>query len=556
MHESYRYKVSYHIHNTLKKSLNLATLIKKLGEIVLINLMSDSNNQKVLTQWCSDAMHDVFGFADTVLAGYLVSVARRAQSSREIIQVLQEGEVQANHDTLQSFANRLYEKVRPVRRTGTGTTTTTTTPGTRPPPPTTNADWLRAASQYKLVVDEAPLKNTATNDTTQSNTDTTITKGNKTSHTGENDHDRDDGKRRNKTKDSSSVRKRKRSRHQSTNEEESSDESNSGGIEQVRRNAEERRRHRREKDVGDKIHLRESKLTEDERAELERERDLKERDELVQRMLERDQSKTKKLSMDKDDAVDEAEDQKRVLIEERLARGETVYDETTGREITLERLREESRRVYLKKREERELELLKQSLEDEKELFRDTKLTEMERKRIELGKKILSMVDNREGEAEKNDGFYRLPDDIDAKQSKADRDQSLLSKRYVETKHEKTEQELWEESQTQKAGALTSWKKNQVKDAEEEKYELVFEDEKIDFVIMETSKGYDRRKKDVIEKEMDVHFIETKHLSEHEKILEGRQKLPVYPYRDEFLAAVKDHQVLILVGETGSGKVK
>lgn len=37
-------------------------------------------------------------------------------------------------------------------------------------------------------------------------------------------------------------------------------------------------------------------------------------------------------------------------------------------------------------------------------------------------------------------------------------------------------------------------------------------------------------------------------------MIAGRKKLPVYPYRDEFLTAVKDHQVLILVGETGSGK--
>ena len=48
--------------------------------------------------------------------------------------------------------------------------------------------------------------------------------------------------------------------------------------------------------------------------------------------------------------------------------------------------------------------------------------------------------------------------------------------------------------------------------------------------------------------------VATKPLTKHEKILEGRKKLPVYPYRDEFLAAVKDHQILILVGETGSGK--
>jgi pre-mRNA-splicing factor ATP-dependent RNA helicase DHX16 len=43
-------------------------------------------------------------------------------------------------------------------------------------------------------------------------------------------------------------------------------------------------------------------------------------------------------------------------------------------------------------------------------------------------------------------------------------------------------------------------------------------------------------------------------LTEHQKILACRKRLPVYPYREEFLAAVKDHRVLILVGETGSGK--
>src|SRR3546814_9770008 len=35
---------------------------------------------------------------------------------------------------------------------------------------------------------------------------------------------------------------------------------------------------------------------------------------------------------------------------------------------------------------------------------------------------------------------------------------------------------------------------------------------------------------------------------------EQRRKLPVYPYRDECLAAVRDTQVLIVVGETGSVK--
>ena len=43
-------------------------------------------------------------------------------------------------------------------------------------------------------------------------------------------------------------------------------------------------------------------------------------------------------------------------------------------------------------------------------------------------------------------------------------------------------------------------------------------------------------------------------LTPHEKILLGRRRLPVYVYRDEFLQAVQENKVLIVVGETGSGK--
>ena len=44
-----------------------------------------------------------------------------------------------------------------------------------------------------------------------------------------------------------------------------------------------------------------------------------------------------------------------------------------------------------------------------------------------------------------------------------------------------------------------------------------------------------------------------KPLTELEKLQAGRKKLPVFKYREEILAAVKDHQVLVLSAETGSG---
>jgi hypothetical protein len=58
--------------------------------------------------------------------------------------------------------------------------------------------------------------------------------------------------------------------------------------------------------------------------------------------------------------------------EQRLAWGETVMGED-GKAMSLDSLQTESRRAYLKKRQEREVTLLKQSLEDEQELFRNQK---------------------------------------------------------------------------------------------------------------------------------------------------------------------------------------
>ena len=45
-----------------------------------------------------------------------------------------------------------------------------------------------------------------------------------------------------------------------------------------------------------------------------------------------------------------------------------------------------------------------------------------------------------------------------------------------------------------------------------------------------------------------------KTMSKHEKILADRKTLPIYHYREQLLQAVRDYQILIIVGETGSGK--
>jgi len=193
--------------------------------------------------------------------------------------------------------------------------------------------------------------------------------------------------------------------------------------------------------------------------------------------------------------------------------------------------------------------LLEKSVKEEEELFDVTKMTKAERKRMELQKQILQMTKKRQ-KLEEDDDNYRLPDEEEEGGRKADQDKKLLMARYVEEKTEKTEQQLWEESQTQKA----LFPKKKTQQTQEEEYDYVFdEDYQVDFVMQDGIKGYDNRTKDANIGTIAPAAV-TKPLTEHQLLQISRQKLPVYPYRDEFLAALRDHQVLILVGETGSGK--
>lgn len=334
-----------------------------------------------------------------------------------------------------------------------------------------------------------------------------------------------------------------------------------------------------------------SKLTEQERADLERERDKRERDEFAKRLAEKDKKRHRsKFDDDESEYSGEDDDERRRREKDshhermerlrrreerdrRLARGEAVVldsDEEEGEGtsgtkkktvISIHDMRAESRRAYLQKRTKRELELLERELQDEEEIIAklggSSKMTEEEKRELQLKREILRMarehghVETDEAEASKKpDGFYRLPDDFDVddadgrkKKTRAQKGEELLTSRYVEPKQEKSEQELWEEGQTQMAAGLARQKKKKRPRGEaeddEDKYDFVFEEEQIDFVCVDTNKGYDNRKKSSWKKgdetleavNEEEAALEMRPATKHEKILEGRKKLPVYPYR-------------------------
>ena len=73
-----------------------------------------------------------------------------------------------------------------------------------------------------------------------------------------------------------------------------------------------------------------------------------------------------------------------------------------------------------------------------------------------------------------------------------------MTSRYVEPKQEKSEQQLWEEGQSQMAAGLNRHKKRhkdkvEGEEDDEDNYDFVFEEQQIDFVCMDTKKGYDHR---------------------------------------------------------------
>merc|ERR1711975_62579 len=102
------------------------------------------------------------------------------------------------------------------------------------------------------------------------------------------------------------------------------------------------------------------------------------------------------------------------------------------------------------------------------------------------------------------------------------------------------DQKEWEEVQA-KAAALKFGSKNKAKARRD--YDYVFEDH-IDFIKDEIMKGNVPEAEPEFEKE-----------DKGEDIQATRKALPIFVYREELVQAVKDHQVLIIVGETGSGKV-
>lgn len=303
---------------------------------------------------------------------------------------------------------------------------------------------------------------------------------------------------------------------------------------------------------------------ETERHTRERDQDLRERDEFAERVRKRDKDKTKKIVEDRSSKNSGAAAE--------AAQRRQLADDSVARTLAMPSLRERSRQEYLTKRELQQVDLLRKEIADDEALFRGMRISKREQRDLDRKKEVLRLVEERLKIDDKWDG-YMLPEDYITEQGKIDkkRKENVLYQRYEDAKPKDdqfvTDVDQWEASQTQhstfKTGAMD--KPELVDD-----YEYVFdESQTIKFVMDRTLAGEGRLSaKDKLLQEQieaaeargELHLDKyTLHTYDYfstqaKSIDETRKSLPIYQFREQLLEAIKEHQVLIVVAETGSGK--
>ncbi|OAA33329.1 DEAD-like helicase [Moelleriella libera RCEF 2490] len=277
----------------------------------------------------------------------------------------------------------------------------------------------------------------------------------------------------------------------------------------------------------------EADLSDGAREELARRKDIEERDAFAQRLKEKDDERSKKNNQREGDSS-----------RRRLA------DDAAALEAMTPDLRLRSRQEYLKKRENDKLILLRQQVaEDTADLRSGLPITERERAEFAKRREVLRLTEERLKIDDHLDG-YSMPENYITESGKLDRKkkEDALYKRYVD-KDERgqdkflTEYDEFDQEQAAKAAAILKRAEPEVQD-----YELVIDEEQ--FIKWKSDSTLAGEGKQQTIEDARIEAAARKALS----IEETRKSLPIYQYRDEFLAALEEYQILVIVGETGSGK--
>eukprot|EP01012_Entosiphon_sulcatum_P031654 TRINITY_DN40347_c0_g1_i1.p1 TRINITY_DN40347_c0_g1~~TRINITY_DN40347_c0_g1_i1.p1 ORF type:complete len:902 (+),score=227.97 TRINITY_DN40347_c0_g1_i1:31-2736(+) len=266
----------------------------------------------------------------------------------------------------------------------------------------------------------------------------------------------------------------------------------------------------------------------------------------------------------------EFEERLRRREEERKRRGDEAENKSLGSEAKKRRtidisdaeqmriLREESRRVYVSDRVQKKLAEEQALLKAEAEMFLPEEQTIEELREREAKEKRLQIVHELQ-RVQKDDHHdrYHMPDAyVDEQKLKMDKakKQSVLYQRYHDKGFDpQSDQKEWEKQQTEKAIAHFGSGNKQLLEQVKE-YDLLIEDEiefvshailegKVEAPLTETQLEERRRQQEALAK-----------LTERERVNAVRESLPIFKYKNELLKCIEENQVIIMVGETGSGK--
>lgn len=281
-------------------------------------------------------------------------------------------------------------------------------------------------------------------------------------------------------------------------------------------------------------------------------------------------------------------------------------------------MRQESRLNYLDPREERQIELRRLQLKEEEKLFEGIELTAKERAIFELKKKQLKLAEDTRNNNTETDVYQlpETYEEDDGKVDLRKKYKTMYERYDEESKNNfgNKDEEAWEKDQVQKASlkfGSKAEKELSFEEAQERKQALLSNG--IDFVKIDLMKEIrerlrlkrlrrkkrkrERKKKKKEKKKRKRKGIQVSSSSESDseeseieerpvksvgipdmvsvettdtlepkkpnlssvmdpkvKMRLERQSLPIYKYREKILELVRDNQVVVLVGETGSGK--
>ncbi|SCV03940.1 LAME_0H14466g1_1 [Lachancea meyersii CBS 8951] len=213
-----------------------------------------------------------------------------------------------------------------------------------------------------------------------------------------------------------------------------------------------------------------------------------------------------------------------------------------------------ARERYLKDREKLKLEVLKQELAYQEEDIVSRgwdALSKSEQDEIQLKRELVALVQDREAHGQES-GFRLQSDYIDEEgRLDSERKKQLLRRKEVFGVEEKSRQQVWEEQQLKHA-LQASNDSNEIRVEGSEDYDFVFDEE----AMIEFTAGDDESALPETHSELDQKLVEEldREQTRLQIIHDTRKSLPVYKFRNPLLSAIREHQVLIVVGETGSGK--